>query len=919
MKSALAFCLALLATTPSWAENAPIQIGDHRNLGRVVVSLGSVAPAIVRQHGTRIDVSVAAGEDVAAPDNVPRNVLSIVGGHGSARLTVVSGAKLKSKQEGRTLVIDVLDPASRSRSAAATTGSRPNPGKPPTPPESVVSITAPAVIQPIAEPKASEAASPRPEPEKSAERVEVHPSAPVTTPEPVATSSPVSPPRPVTRSFTLRASAETGVAAFRHGDLGIIVTDDDVALADAEEPTSLTPIVQSIQHGTLLKVALADDEALKLVRSEGALTVTIAASTGSAASMKAVPAGVQFQFAKPGRVMVISDPVSGQTMLIGTTRQTDGEHARVEASRSAPGYRLLPTWLGIAVDVSADEIDLKASTSGYTLAVADKAATNATAAARHENQFGIPVAPTDVLVRQMNAQIASAAAAPVRARGPDRVAAARTMLALGMSAEAEALLTLAATDDPAVARDPAVTALTGIAAVLAGRPADAMGLDNPALSTNGDIALWRGLRDAAEARAAPALAGAWPLLPAYPDAIRARIAPAVMESAAVNGADVPTADMAGQSLALARALKLAHDGKNDDAMAALIGVRDSRDEWASVQAAIALAELRLRLGQRSPADTAEQLERQTVRWRGGVLELSLRLRSAQLRTESNQWRVALEGLRDAQGLFPDAKGRIEQARADVFRALLDRGAASVTPLELVLIAGEFADGLSDQEAGDMLAGMLAEKLAALDLPARARPVLQHLMDKAATETAKSEYGLRLARVQLDSGDAPAAEALLSSLDLNGLPAVREGQRTILLARAKAAREDFAGAAATLLTLSTPEADDMRANFYARAGDWQRSLETLEASAAARVPETGALDEEQQDLILREATAAVQAGDGDALKKLSRFENRITAPRADLFHVMTASAVRSPSDLPRAARELAMSKTLPDRLNALRIR
>jgi hypothetical protein len=86
-----------------------------------------------------------------------------------------------------------------------------------------------------------------------------------------------------------------------------------------------------------------------------------------------------------------------------------------------------------------------------------------------------------------------------------------------------------------------------------------------------------------------------------------------------------------------------------------------------------------------------------------------------------------------------------------------------------------------------------------------------------------------------------------------------------------------------------------------------------------VPETGQLSEKQQDLLLREATAAVQAGNGEALKRLAKSDRRIMLPRADLFRVLTATEVRSPEDLPRAARELAMSKALPDRLNALKSR
>ncbi|MGI4794528.1 MAG: hypothetical protein ACRYG8_10710, partial [Janthinobacterium lividum] len=606
-----------------------------------------------------------------------------------------------------------------------------------------------------------------------------------------------------------------------------------------------------------------------------------------------------------------------QTMLIGTTRQVDGEQARIDMPRSAPGYVMLPTWLGIAVEISSEKIDLKASLSGYTLEIADKASTNTTAAARQENRFNLPVAPADVLVRQLSAQIASAAAAPPRSRGPERVAAARTMLALGMSAESEALLNLAATDDPVIARDPNTAALTGVAAVLAGRPAEATGLDNPALPTGGDIALWRGLRDLANGKPAPALAGAWPLLTAYPESIKRQIASPVLEAAAENGAEVPEKEMEGPDLALARALKLAHDGQVEPALTAFDAIKSSKDERASVRAAIAAAELRLRTGAITPADTAEILERQTVRWRGGVQELALRRRIAELRTQAGQWRAALDGLSQTATIFPDSKDQLSEMKTNVFRALLSRPGSSINPLEVVSVAGDFSDVVPDGPDGDKLAGLLAEKLMALDLPQRAIPVLKSLFSKSQSPTAQAEFGFRLAQMEIDAGDAASAEALLTEIDRSGVPPEYEGQRTMLFARARAAQGDFAGAATILLTLTSSEANDLRADYYARAGDWQRGLETLDAMAAATLPDTGALNDKQQDLLLREATAAVQAGNGAALKRLAKFDGRLTAPRTDLFRVLTATDVKGPEDLPRAARELTIAKTFPERLNALK--
>ena len=861
MKSLAAFSVTLLLAGPSWAASAAVQVEDLRDAGRVVITLDAVGLASVRQHGSQVDIAVPAAADVVAPDMVPRNVLSMVGVKGSARLTVAAGAVVKAKQDGRTLTIFILDPGVRGRDALAVTALRPNPGKrlelkqvvaqPPVPADtpsataaspdvpnvkqtaakpapmlpsappampSTIPATVPLVMPqpvgarppalPVPQPAAasppvmteppSTASKPSADSQQDAAKSET--SADIAVPGTATASSqpagsesqspqpPIStaatPPRPVIRGFAVRTGPDTGVAAFRLGGRGVVVFDEELSTDSDDVETTMTPTVMPIQHGTFMTVPLADDEALSSTRSDSGITVTIGASNGSPAATSALPTGVQFQIAKPGRVMAVSDPVSGQTMLIGTTRQLNGQHAIVDVGRTAPGYVLLPTWLGLALETSSDEIDLKASLSGYTLAVADKATTNATAPARIENQFGIPIAPTAVLMRQLNSQIASAAAAPARGRGPDRVAAARTMLALGMSAEADALLTLAATDDPKLARDPATLAVTGIAAILAGRPAEATGLDDPALPTGGDIALWRGLRAVGEGKPAPVLAGAWPLLSAYPDAIRQQVAPDVMEAAAENGADVPEADMQGSNLALSRALKLVHDGQTDAAIAALTAVKDSRDERDSVRAAITLAELQLRAGRANALETADQLERQTVRWRGDGQELSLRIRVAELRSQSGKWLAALKELQETQAVFPDSKERILAAKSAVFETLLAADSSKIAPLDMVLIASTYADELPGGDAGDRLAGLVADKLAALDLPTRAIPVLQKLIDKAQTPTAKGEYGLRLAQMDLDAGDAPAADALLSTMDSAGFSPARDQQRLMLLSQAQ---------------------------------------------------------------------------------------------------------------------------------------
>jgi hypothetical protein len=73
----------------------------------------------------------------------------------------------------------------------------------------------------------------------------------------------------------------------------------------------------------------------------------------------------------------------------------------------------------------------------------------------------------------------------------------------------------------------------------------------------------------------------------------------------------------------------------------------------------------------------------------------------------------------------------------------------------------------------------------------------------------------------------------------------------------------------------------------------------------------------QDIVLRQATSAVQANDTALLADLRRrYGTRLTGQRADLFHLLAAAPLRSPSDLPRMATELALARVLPDRLQGL---
>ena len=930
----------LLGATMARAEPAAVFVGDHPTYGRVVLQFSEPTLATVTLDGSRIDVALPANTRVPTPRTVPRNVVSISGEDGRAMLMIAPGARLKSVRSGTLLILDVFDPRTRDRATASLAGTRwnrPVPPASPSPVQVAEAHAAAADTRPLAAdlpatepvhaaesrsatidslpPKAQAAAVPF-----SSQSLSAPPAIATeqtTTVSAAAQAAPASE-RSDLQAIRVLAAPEIGAVAFRRGNLGVIVFDEKVDL-DPDNLEQRRPVERrAMQRGTMITIPLAEDESLALSREPDAWVIKPGPARGSPAAEAATPDGIAFQFVQPGRALAVTDPVTGQVLLLGTVRGSGRERTLIEAGRSAPGYILLPTWLGLALEANSEIVDLSVSLSGFALKIPDRSAPEKATVAARENQFNIPILPAEVLVRQLNAQIASAASAPPRSRGPERVAAARTMLALGMAVEAQGLLSLAANDDPAVANDPAIAALTGVAAVLAGRPEEASGLDNSALPAGGEVALWRGLRDVGLGKPAAALGSFWPTLSAYPERIRRQIAPPVLETAVRSKAPVPAAALEGPKLAFARALQQQAAGQGEAALQAFDAIANGRDERDSVRAVSAATELRLSKGQITPASAADQIERQTVRWRGDLRGFNMRLRGAELRAQAGQWRAALDALQQTETLFPDAKARIATLKTGVFRSLLAAKDAAINPLELVALAGDFADCIPDGADGEKMAGLLAEKLAALDLPSRAIPVLQRLMDRAESPIKKAEYGLRLGQLELDAGEPAKAVATLAPID-NALldPALAE-RRTLLLARATAGRGDVAGAAELLATLDSPAALESRAALLAKAGDWRGSLHALHLLAARSIPEQGALTEPQQDILLREATAAVQAGDAEALAQLRRLDGRIAAPRADLFRILTSRAVESPEDLPRSARELAMSRSLPQQLSALKL-
>jgi len=342
------------------------------------------------------------------------------------------------------------------------------------------------------------------------------------------------------------------------------------------------------------------------------------------------------------------------------------------------------------------------------------------------------------------------------------------------------------------------------------------------------------------------------------------------------------------------------------------------DRLVATRAAAQAIELRLANGALSPSAAANALERQFLAWRGDGRELALRFRAASLQAQAGAPRAALALLHETESIYPDAHAELRARMGELLtEALTGPAAVQAAPLEIVTLADENADVVAEMVPSE-IAGLLADRLVALDLPQRAGPLLDKIMQRAVPGDARAAVGLRLASLRQGEGDDAGALAALSQSDAPGLvPSVTEA-RTLLVARVLAHQGDPRAAIVTLTTLDTAEADQTRAELLAGLGDWPAAAVSMGSYVSRTVPADGTLTAAQQQALLRLASMQSEAGDAIALRTLGAREGArmSSSPQAAVFAILTAKPIRETTDLKRSSAEVRLAREIPSNLAAI---
>jgi hypothetical protein len=735
-------------------------------------------------------------------------------------------------------------------------------------------------------------------------------------------------------ALRLPVGAGVGAAALRRGEQALLLLDTERPIefgALLRAPAFVGIQAQRLAGATLITWTLPPDRQLSL-RQDGpdwfVAPVPREQVAGSATSLRAEIEGDRaiLHAGRPSRVVTVDDPLTGLPLLIGTVAEAA---PRQMATRNLAEFDLLETFLGVAVLARADRVALRTGTGRFLLsveggavAVASQTLDGGLAETGMTRSFDIPSQPVPALQERLRSQQASVGAVAPLLRAEPRIAAAQTLLALGLPQEAQAMLRLAVQESPPAAQEGRQVFLSGMAALLAGRSAEARGLDVE-LPASDEIILWRALRAAVQGEAgaaAPGLAATVPLLLSYPEGLRRRLLPIAAEALAEGGQPAASRrllEAAGEdpSLLLAQALLEESQGNTDRALEAYEAAAASRDRLMRARAVRRSIELRLATGRLDAAGAARQLEQTLFAWRGDAQEVNTRERLAALRRQAGDPRAALALLRETEALFPE--------RAPALRDLIQQAFLQALEVEPPLGAVGLYDAhpelLPGGEAGEAMVALLADRLTALDLPDRTASLLRRAMERLPAGEGRAALGARLATQRLSERDAEGALEALAISSAPRLPYALVERRSLIAAQAEARRGNRDLAVEALKALGPP-GDETLSDILAEARDFAAAAAALSRHLAASAPAApAALPEPLQRLALRNAALLAMAGDEPGLAAhRARYAARIVRPElSSAFEALTADPVRGLADLPRLARELNLFRSLPQTLEPLR--
>jgi hypothetical protein len=496
-----------------------------------------------------------------------------------------------------------------------------------------------------------------------------------------------------------------------------------------------------------------------------------------------------------------------------------------------------------------------------------------------------------------------------------RMGLARFLVGSELNYEAIGVLNLLYRHHQELAGDPEFRGLRGAARAMAGRYKEAENdFSVPVLANDPASSLWRGYIASKEndwQTSSDAFAKGASAMNQFTPAWQSRFARAHAETALELGkldvafteaalAIAQTKDPVEQLQArLIQARLMEAQGYPKRALPLYDAIARAPLDMLSAPALMHAAEIRLQLGQINETKAISVLDGLRFRWRGDRVELELIRNLGKLYLQGGHYREALETLRSISQA-PIEAPEMADIRNDLsatFRALfLDGRADGMEPIQALALFYDFKDLTPVGSDGDLLVRKLARRLVDVDLLDKATELLKYQVDNRLDGVAKAQVATDLATLYIMNRQPEQAIGALNDSRTTLLPKALQDQRRMIEAKAWLDLNQNDHALELVGKDASADADGIRAEVAWRMQNWPQVGILLEKILGDRWKKPGALEPQQEAMLLRAGIAYSLAHDDVGLDRLrTRFGGFVDqAKSADALRVALAGAAAMPT-------------------------
>lgn len=722
-----------------------------------------------------------------------------------------------------------------------------------------------------------------------------------------------------------------GAAVFRRGAAVWLVFDTpaklDVSRAPAQTAVFKGLGVISGSDYSAVRIASPGSAAVSASADGGVWTVALGpGATKPATSIKTVrdpqnlTPSLQSDVAGATKVVWLNDPVVGDRIAAVTAlAPAKGNGVR----RAFVDLTLLPSAQGLALEPNAP--DLTVAIDGEWVRISRPKGLNLSSTMARSGvkpaAMGLPqpasmpalidfadwsrtgqggfMARYSELQGDVAAEMNKEASGDKQAGVNARMGMARFLTGSELSYEAIGVLNLVARRHPEIMGDPEFRGLRGAARAMAGRYKEAENdFSAPALADDPASALWRGyiaaMQDDWPAAHEGFVKGA-SALNQFAPAWQSRFARAYAETALAQGQLSVASTEVALSIAqtkdpleqlatrLVQAQLIEAQGYPKRALPLYDAVARTPLDRIALPALMHAAQIRLALGQISPAQAASIFDSLRFRWRGDSVEVALIRDLGQLYLSQGHYREALEILRSiaSQRIATPQMQDVRNDLANTFRVLfLDGQADGMEPVQALALFYDFKDLTPLGADGDLMVRKLARRLVDVDLLDQAAELLKYQADNRLDGVAKAQVSTDLATLYLmDRKPEQAIEAINDSRT-TVLPQALQDQRRLIEARAWLALNNNDHALELVGRDKSADADGIRAEVAWRTHQWPQTGALFEQILGDRWKKPEPLAPEEEAMLLRAGIAYSLASQDAALERLrSRYQALVDQARA----------------------------------------